>query len=386
MSEHARLERKATVDLDDSKERLEFVLECVAMANAGGGEIHIGTNDDGTHVGIDAALAGKFDPARVGTLVESFIVPDRLELVVTQQTVAHDRVVVTITVPPAAQPPIVLCKVGNHTDRNGKQQCIFREHSVYVRRNTKAEPARREDFRRWIDAAVERAQNRILQNLALAVEAGPTATLRVIDDDEVRDAPNFLVSRTTELFKQNNSRLLSGDELAQLWLSRKTLELTPDAEELIFHSALRKRATLFLWLADLNLTPERIQTLLQRSLSLSDRDKSDAARSILQVAALYLDDAGYALVRDELAASPYKHMRDAADEYPNRDIALQPVGPGRAGRVTGLDLAGLTISELEATAESCLRGPTRTQRAVPAIGCEYLHRSQDLPIHPSSDR
>lgn len=379
MVEHAELERKGTLDLDAPFDRVKLVREVAAMMNAGGGRIVLGVSDDGAEVGLDVELANKLDPARLGDLMDSFISPDRVEIAVEIRKTTADRVVVELTVPAALEPPVVLCKSGNYVGEDGKQAQHFAAHSVYVRRSTKAEPARWEDYRRWREDAIQRARDEIIARLTMIVEAPSDSRIRVISDDEVRDEPNFFLSRSVDVFRHRPERLLSGSDLAYLWLHRGALQFDETAAELIFHSALRKRATLWLWLATLGLGADVVERFLDRSLELRDRDKSDAARSMLQVAAVFLDDTAYQRIRAELAASGYAHMREAAEALPDRSATLEALGSHDSVAPDGRSLAALTVDELTRLAQQQLSETDQViSRRLPLIGWEYLSRT----LHP----
>jgi hypothetical protein len=82
---------------------VKLVREIVAMMNSGGGTVEIGVTNDGSEVGVEAALAARFDPARVGDLIETFIAPDRTEISVTRRTLENGRHVVSLIVPPSGE-------------------------------------------------------------------------------------------------------------------------------------------------------------------------------------------------------------------------------------------------------------------------------------------
>ncbi len=377
MSENSDLERKLTLDPDEPKDRLKLVREIVAMVNSGGGLIEIGVADDGTDVGVSRQLAAKFDPARLGDMVESYVSPDRVELTIEQRSLPGDELVIEIAVPRAPDPPLVLRQAGNYVDGKGRQSALFPAQSVYVRRNTKAEPANREDYRQWREEAVQRARNEILERLTMVVEAPPDARIRVIDEEEVKDEPNFFLSRSADVFSHRPERLLSGQDLAYLWIHRHSLDASDVANELIFQSALRKRATLFLWLAFLDPEADRVGRYLMRALDMRDRDKSDAARSILLVAALYLSDVEYERIRQAMAASSYAHMREQAEALPVKTDAQAVLDAQRRTTAAGQELAELTVDEIKDMAEELLRSSdVGLSRRVPPLGWEYLRRSR----------
>ncbi len=295
------------------------------MANSGGGTIKIGFADDGTRIGLDEELAAKFDSSVVGDLLDRFISPDRIEVGVELVRAAGSLPTVVLDIPAFAEPPLVLSKVGNV--RSGKKHdTVFPQNAVYVRRNTKAEPARQADYRAWSRDAARRERESILANLTLVMNAPAETKVQLVDDSGPHDPPSMLLSQATDIFEHRPEKLLSGADLGYLWLNRAALSFErPGSASLVIQSALRKRSTLYPWLWLLTPDESLVASILNETLELKDRDKSDAARSILNVAALYLDESGYQELRAKLADSGYAHMTQAADQWPTRVEALPVV-------------------------------------------------------------
>lgn len=373
MVERADLERKRSVDLDDRLDSLRLVKEIAAMANSGGGRIIVGVLDDGNEVGIAPALAAKFDPARIGDLLDSFLSPDRIEVDVKRRVLPAGDEVLELLVPAAVRPPLVLCKSGNY-EVAGKQQEVFGAHSVFVRRNTKAERARRADFLRWTEEAEERIRATLLERVAMVVEAPHDAHVRLVLDDAVVDEPSYLLSRSTDVFQVRPDRLLSGGDLIYLWKHRDVLTFTPRSRELIIQSALRKRATLYLWVGYLRPSTDELTSVLLRSFDMNDRDKSDAGRGILTLAALYLTDAGYDEIAARLRGSRYAHFREAAAEMPDRPIAVAHIEDLVGQSIYGTPVNQFSETELLDTADSLLdRGSGRSvSRQLVPVGLQFL--------------
>ncbi len=375
MIEHPNVERRATLDLDNPRNRLQMVRDVTALANSGGGRMIIGVSADGTDRGIPADLAETFDADRLADLVAEHVAPDRVAMRVHRRSVAEGAVVVEIEVPVADTPPLVLSKAGVHQPEEGTAVEVFPADAVVVRRGSRVVQARREDFRRWTDEAVAAARAQIQEQLLLVANAPTGARIRLIGEDEVRDEPSYFLSRSADLFQRRPERLLDSGDLAYLWPHRETLELIGPSGELVIQSALRKRATLFLWLRWLK--PEA--TWLDRQLSLvfdvADRDKSDAARSMLQVAALFLGPDRYEALRIRLAESRYAHMREAAEEWPTPDGAMAAI---HGLRDSGL--AETSEEELFTLSDGLLAegGQQVSRRALP-IGLELLLRQHDRP-------
>ena len=150
-----------------------------------------------------------------------------------------------------------------------------------------------------------------------------------------------------------------------------TIVVGDGAAELLFQSALRKRATLFLWLTRLELSPVDIKRHLWTGLAMRDRDKSDAARSMLQVSALFLGAADYAELRAALADSSYAHMREAAAEWPSIADAVVATEA-----MADSSLRTLSEAELHDAVDALLSdGGSAVGRRAGPLGLELLRRS-----------
>ena len=378
MTEDTSVERKLTLNLDHAKDRVRLIKEVVAMANSGGGVIVIGADDDGTEIGLPEDLANHFDPARIGDLLDRFLRPDRLEIKLRHRVLPTGKVVVEVKVPPVADPPLVLCRPGNY-EKDGNQEALFPAQTVFVRRNTRAEPARREDYRQWRNEAIERARAEIIERLAMVVEAPSDARVRVVSGEDVKDEPSFLLSRSAEIFESRPERLLSGPDLLYLWRHRDTLRFDPVAAELVIQSALRKRATLFLWLAHLQPSADAVKRYIDRAMQMRDRDKSDAGKAILLVGARYLTDHEYDELVAIMAGSRYAHMREAAHQFPTKNDGETHLDRLTFESVDGKPVREYTSDELLGLVERILSDASSriASRQLPVIGFEYLRRKHE---------
>lgn len=352
--------RVEAVDLEDAEARARLGVEIAALANSGGGRLA---------VGIAAADGSRWSGAALTALLDPLIGPDRLDLDVTVAPVElpPGRAVVEIDVPRCDDPPLVVTDGGPHGP-----------HAVVVRRNGRVEPARRVDHLRWR----QELRYRLLQQFQMLVEAPESALVRVVGGDEVRDEPSFLLSRAVDLFRQRPEKLLDGDDLLYLFQHRHTIDLTAAGGlvgELLVHSALRRRATLFFWLAFAQLDGPAVYRLLREALAMTDRDKSDMGTVLPLVAALYLGEDEYQALIAEMGASRYAHLASAAQELPTWASARHAVEERRRGELDGRPLARLGDDELiERAAELATPGSgTRASRRMPLLGMEYLARRLD---------
>lgn len=374
-------ERIPAGGLDDPRRRLELIRHIVAMANSGGGTIVLGVRRDGDVVGLPRE-ADRFEAAELMELVATHVRPDRVELTVTSIEQPADRSVVEISVLGHPEPPLVMARAGVYhrgggigpEEGDGTAVEVFAANQVVVRRNGRSEIARRSDYVGWRSEAIDDLRRELYERLALVVEAPRGATVRVVTEDEVRDEPTYFLTRSTELFRLQPEQLLSSRDLVYLWLHRRTLPITDDAAALLLHSALRKRATLYLWLAALPVSADRVRRLLFEAVGMSDRDKSDAARAVLLVCALYLDAEAYDALVAELRASTYAHMRRAADALPDIEGAQAQLEIERSIGRGQTELPSATDDALYDQVDHLLARGGTVPRRVSSFGLELLRR------------
>lgn len=333
---------------------LSLVKEIVAMANAHGGQIHIGRDEEGASPGLSDSTVRQLDTAGIVNQVDSHVAPDHVEITATRVKADADGfAVVIVDVVRATAPPIVFTKSGQYQDEGGRQHQVFGKHWVVRRRGTKAEVATRNDYRGWIDVARNEAWNQLKQRIVEVTEIPPGAAVKVLlgNDPEPRDEVDLLLRNALRIYRSNPDQLLAKEDLIRLFLARRALDLSDEASELVIQSALRKRPTLFFWLETSGWKPERIERTLRSALSMSDRDKSDAGRSILEVAALTQPSEVFRRIRDDMKSSRYAHFREAADAYPTQFTAQAKLAEVLRRKLEGTELDHLSRAEIIDAAE-----------------------------------
>lgn len=359
-------------------DRLQIVRHVVAMANSGGGRVVLGSSgalDDDDAAGLEPVqTAALFEGDTLGDLIDDFVRPDRVEVGVDATTVASGRVVIELRVGGTAMPPLVLSKAGVYADTFDHEHTVFGAGTVLTRRNGRTVGAQREDYLAWRADAVAEVRRHLHERLALVIEAPPEAQIRVLTNDEVRDRASFFLSRAADLFQVQPDRLLSAQDLVYLWLHRDTLVLDDRTTELLFQSALRRRTTLYPWLAVLPITAEQARGWLFAALDMRDRDKSDGAKAILLVGALYFDASIYGQLSARLAASTYAHMREAVAALPDTASAVRQLENERLAPKDREQAAGLSATELLARIDAILAKQGSSSRRVPGLGLELLDR------------
>lgn len=354
MAEHAGLEHKARLDLANSADKLKLVAEVVAMANAEGGVIRVGVTDDGTESGVSPDLASRFDPARVADLVDSFTTPDHVEITISTTLVSTGQVV-DLAVERFADPPLVMCKDGNFED-GGRQQFVFRKGDVLVRRGTRAQRAARGDYSLWTRQACDTARRTLLDRVAFVADLPEGAQLQVAVAGEDLAEPTGMLAHSVHAWRQDHRRLLGPTELAWLLAGEASLgQLDNDAARLLVHSALRKKSTLWHWIARIQPEADWVASVVFEALAGTDRDVSDAGRPIVDLAAVYLDDERYDEVLQQLAVSRHSHFRDAAAGTQDRCAQVERLRTLGARPLDGTDLTTLDDDGLRALSHAAAR-------------------------------
>ena len=370
LSERDELEFKVTLDPMDGHDRLRLVEEIVAMANTKGGRILIGVDEAGTWVGVPDDDRSKWDAARIGDLIDKYIDPERVEVSIAfrRDSCPPEKMVVELLVPQHHDPPLVISR--DASDRSNAP--VLRRGAILVRNNTKVEAAARSDFVRWR----KDDRDRIFEGISTVI-LNPGSVIQVDHGDQARHPASYLLSRSVDLFRRRADKLLDGDDLLFLFANRDHLDTsTSDRRRLLLHSALRRRATLYFWLALLDTDRAEVARVLDEALNMRDRDKSDMSGAVPLVAALYLPPSGYQDLVARMATSRYAHIRDAAERYPTPEDALEAISTRRKTVIDGRAVADLRdeelLSEAERTAED--RRRRLVSRRMPALGLEYLAR------------
>lgn len=137
-AEHDELDFKTTLDLQDAKHRLGFVLDIIAMMNGAGGFIVLGAYDNGKPAHDHALLdAPRFDSANLGALVARHIAAQ--PRVTSQAHEVENRIIVLVHVAPSLSGlPVIVAKVGEYAAGDGKtKKVVFQQGVVYTREGTR---------------------------------------------------------------------------------------------------------------------------------------------------------------------------------------------------------------------------------------------------------
>ena len=368
-TERDDLELKLVLDPGIRRDQLRLVKEIIAMANTKGGRILVGVADDGERAGVPDEDRVKWDGARLGDLVEKYIVPDRVEVAIAfrRDGCPAGRMVVELTVSQHGDPPLVVSKDGAKGSK-----AFFRKGAVLVRNNTKVELASRSDFVRW----KKEDRKRVFEGVKEIV-LSPGATVQIIQEDDRVDTASYFLSRSVDLFRRRPDKLLDGTDLLYLFENREYLDTaSSDRRRLLIHSSLRRQPTLWFWLALLGTDSDEVFNIVYEALRMKDRDKSDMSKAVALVGYLFLTPAQYQGLISEMETSRYAHIRRAAQTYAEPPNAKAAIDKRRQMRIDDRRLAEFSDDELLTRADLEIEGghPRHISRRLPALGLEYLTR------------
>lgn len=345
--EKERCDYKSNYDPTDAQARLKLVKILVAMANAGGGEVWYGRTETEL-IGVDERTSAALDSATIADMVESYIRPARITVSHDKENLANGRSIVCLRVEPTAY-PIVMSQPGTYAVSDKKQNSEFSIGDVWTRHSTRTERVRYEDLHNWIERIREEERNKILKRITTVVNLPENAEIQVITGAQAPiDTPKRLLEYAVKRRNNDPSHLLSGRDLLWLFSNRGLLDMTAEEIGLVVASALRRNMTLFWWIVQAEQTPGLIVRELVDCLSAADRDKSDAGKSIVELAAIYADDEQLETVLTQLRTSRYVHFREAAESWVDRrHLKSQLRERIERARDGGRHLASFEVNNLE---------------------------------------
>jgi len=343
---------------NNGKSLTKLVKTIVAMANSGGGEIVFGRDETQTP-GISAVIANQLDSAKVADQVDKYIEKGLIHIRHDFDRLEDGNFICTIIVEPVDY-PVVMRRQGKWSGAAPDDKPLFLKGDIWVRHGSRNERVSQADAKSFIDDAFKRGIDQVLSAAQVVREAGPDSAVGVqTEPSVVIRSPSDLLNLAISKRERNLPHLLAGPELLWLFILRNSYKPTPQQLELIIESALRRPATLYWWLRDPRATPELIKKILFRIPEATDRDKSDAARSAIELAAIYMSDEDIDQLLANLAASRYAHFRSAAMDYQDRGSVVEGIR-NRAERASnkGTKLINMPLGELEILADEVAKTQT----------------------------
>ena len=287
--EGPRLDYKVDFDFKSHKAKLELVKDILALANTGGGSIVFG-HDEVKKVGITKETVQALDSAKVAEWVRNYSSPAPIHLSHKIQKLSKDKFILTLTVTASAF-PLIISKQGFWKGANRKSdRPVFEVGDAWVRRSTRTERANYEDFRQWIIKSREAERSSILDRLTTLVNLPEGVELQLVSQaGQPIDSPGNLLENAIRRREHDSDHLLSTHDLLWLFQFRENCEFNERNLGILIASALRRNPTLYWWLLQADNIVGLIEQEIFLALRASDRDKSDAARSIVEVASIYLE-------------------------------------------------------------------------------------------------
>ena len=188
-SESKYIDFKREFDPNSTAAWCEVIKDIVAMANAGGGIIVFGAENDGTsNAKVDHAALLTYATADITNRILKYTNYQFSEIEIVEiKRFGKSHACFFIS---AADVPIVFTKPGEYENADKKKKSAFAQGTVYFRHGSKSEPGSRDDLLKWREREIERARKTWMIGIRKVVETAPedsvTVSLFLGDAAEVR--------------------------------------------------------------------------------------------------------------------------------------------------------------------------------------------------------
>lgn len=310
---------KLMFDPSDERAKVDLVKNLIAMANAGGGQVVYGRDETKTP-GVDQSVCTTLDSARIADLIDRYASHASVHVSHSIEDLGSGKFILILTID-AAPYPIVMSRTGDWKGMNsGKDKPLFLVGDIWTRHSTKTERVSYDDLRQWFGRVRQEERERILSRITSLVNLPEGAEIQVVSPQQQPiDSPQRLLEYAAMRHEYDSSHLLTSSDLVHIFVNRGGLTQLSEAQTgLLISSALRRPPTLYWWLLLADDVPDFIVAELEKCLNAKDRDKSDAARSIIELAAIFADDAKLTGMLADLRKSAYQHFREAAQDWQSR--------------------------------------------------------------------
>ena len=346
--EGKHIDYKLTLDLGSEKEKVEVIKELVAFANSGGGKIVFGQDKD-SRTGVDASHVDALDSAKCSDQIRKYTGLESFELKHETESLQNGKFIHTLVVP-RSQNLIVMSRDGSWKGFDPKKdKPLFGKGDVWVRHSSKTERLSNEDVRQWADGIRADEREKFLSRLNTVISL-PEGFDVVAPSGTRIESPKDLLANACSRRQRDPANLLNGDELLWVFQNRAGMTFQEPELSILLASALRRNATLFWWLTLIDDASPMVLAELFNAINGNDRDKSDAARSVLDLAAIYADEKNLRDILKLLRTSRYAHFRSAADSWVSRSSLhasiVSRVKKAEFGKTKLVDLSAIELEKI----------------------------------------
>ena len=345
-SESAQIEFKQDFNPSTQGAWVEIIKDVIAMANSGGGIILFGVDNSGkVEPEFEAECILKIDPADITNKIYKYTNYNFSDFEI-KEVKKDGKVIVALTVGGKIDVPIVFVKEGAYQTTKGKPKTAFAKGTIYFRHGAKSEPATREDMHQWLHKVRQETRDDLLERFKLLATLPEGSNIQIVSaTGGPVDTPARLLANAVLRRERDSNHLLASRELLWVFQQRHHLEINDESLSLLIGSGFRRSSTLYWWLQVVDRASKEkiVLSEVQKALRARDRDKSDAARIILEVSAIYAGDDFLQVVIRELSNSRYAHFRKVGKSFDSRAKVLESI----MSRISSAKYEGAFLLELD---------------------------------------
>ncbi len=340
---------KLYFDVSNGKAKVDLVKNIVAIANSGGGKIIFGRSETEI-VGVEQDVVNALDSAKLDDFIYKFTQPVRVQLGHNIEKLSNGKYLVEITIE-SVKYPIVFSKQGSWSNMTSNEREVFFEGDIWVRHSSKTEKVTYEDIREIIERGRQEEREKLLSQIQRIATLPEDSELIVVQDGKPISTPKGFLESQIQLRGINKSLVIEPFYLLWLFKHRNQFELKNEEISLLIASALRRSATLYWWVLEVDDNPSLIKDELFVTLEASDRDKSDAAKNILDLASIYLSDEDLQKIIERYKRSRYAHFQEEAKNWQGRKARLEKIMRGLNFNIDSKNIFEFTVIELQELAD-----------------------------------
>ena len=323
--EKPNIDYKIDFDTSSDKAKVDLVKNIVAMSNYGGGSIIFG-RDEVSSPGISEEKTKALDSARITDFLERFITPAQISLGHNVELLPNGKYILEVIIVPTDF-PVVFARDGMWKGAdNKKDKPLFVKGDIWTRHSTKTERMTYEDLRTWIEKAKQKEKEQILDRINTIANLPDGANIQIVTSSGMPiDSPEKLLENAVSRRKRDPNHLLGLSDLYWVFQNRRTIHFNEDSISLLIATSLRRSSTLFYWILISDNKVEIIKDEIRKTILANDRDKSDAARSIIELAAIYMTNEEFLDILNKLSNSQYSHFRKITQKFKTKKEVLESI-------------------------------------------------------------